>query len=41
MNNGPSRSGETDAAIANYRKTLSMNPDNPHAVEVLKKLGGG
>ena len=31
--------GQTDAAITNYKKTLEINPANPNAVEVLRKLG--
>jgi len=31
--------GDREAAIKNYRKSLSLNPDNTNAVESLKKLG--
>jgi D-alanyl-D-alanine-carboxypeptidase/D-alanyl-D-alanine-endopeptidase len=30
--------GDTEEAIANYRKSLELNPENTNAVEMLKKL---
>jgi len=33
------KKGEEEKAIRYYKKTLEMNPDNPGAVEHLKKLG--
>jgi Tfp pilus assembly protein PilF len=30
--------GDRDLAIANYRKSLELNPQNTNAVEMLKKL---
>ena len=30
--------GNTDMAIANYEKSLELNPDNTNAVEKLKEL---
>jgi tetratricopeptide (TPR) repeat protein len=30
--------GEKELAIANYKKSLELNPQNKHAVEMLKKL---
>jgi hypothetical protein len=30
--------GDTVASIANYRKSLDLNPENTNAAEVLKKL---
>jgi imidazolonepropionase-like amidohydrolase len=32
-------SGDREAAIANYRKSLALNPHNANAAEMLKKLG--
>jgi hypothetical protein len=32
--------GETALAIANYKKSLELNPNNPEGREKLKKLGG-
>jgi CubicO group peptidase (beta-lactamase class C family) len=32
--------GEKDLAIANYQKSLELNPKNPNAREMLKKLAG-
>jgi tetratricopeptide (TPR) repeat protein len=32
--------GDREKAIANYRKSLELNPNNLNAVEQLKKLGG-
>lgn len=31
--------GDREAAVKNYRKSLSLNPENTNAVEQLKKLG--
>jgi Flp pilus assembly protein TadD len=31
--------GDRELAIANYRKSLALNPNNTNAVAVLKKLG--
>jgi Flp pilus assembly protein TadD len=33
--------GDRELAIANYRKSLKLNPKNTKAIERLKKLGGG
>jgi tetratricopeptide (TPR) repeat protein len=33
--------GDRELAIANYRKSLKLNPKNAKAIERLKKLGGG
>ena len=33
--------GHRDLAIANYRKSLALDPRNQNAIEQLKKLGGG
>jgi hypothetical protein len=32
--------GNREKAIANYKKSLELNPGNLNAVEQLKKLGG-
>lgn len=37
---GYMENGDKAQAIANYEKTLRMKPDNPNAVEMLKKLRG-
>lgn len=34
------KNGDTEEAIQYYKKTLSMNPDNPNAVKNLKELEG-
>lgn len=31
--------GDTTLSVANYRKSLKLNPDNTNAIEVLKRLG--
>jgi tetratricopeptide (TPR) repeat protein len=31
--------GDKELAIANYKKSLEMNPKNTNAAEALKKLG--
>ena len=33
--------GDKELAIANYKKSLELNPDNKNAIEMLKKLNGG
>jgi hypothetical protein len=33
------KAGERAKAIENYRKSLALNPNNPNAVEMLRKLG--
>lgn len=35
------KSGNRELAIANYKKSLALNPKNANAVEMLKKLGAG
>lgn len=30
--------GQTELAISNYEKTLELDPENPNAREVLKRL---
>jgi tetratricopeptide (TPR) repeat protein len=35
------QSGEKDLAIANYKKSLKLNPGNTNATEMLKKLSSG
>jgi len=32
------KSGDTDKAILNYRKSLELNPQNDNAKETLRKL---
>src|SRR5689334_11925577 len=33
--------GDKELAIANYKKSLELNPDNKNAIAMLKKLNGG
>ncbi|HEY2963477.1 MAG TPA: serine hydrolase [Pyrinomonadaceae bacterium] len=35
------QSGEKELAIANYKKSLELNPGNTNATQMLKKLNGG
>jgi Flp pilus assembly protein TadD len=35
------QAGEKELAIANYKKSLELNPGNTNATDALKKLSGG
>jgi sugar lactone lactonase YvrE len=37
---GLAAAGRTEEAIANYRKSLELNPGNQNAVEMIRRLGG-
>jgi len=39
LGEGQMAAGLKEAAIANYRKSLQMNPNNPGAIKMLEKLG--
>jgi len=40
LGEGFMKSGDVEQAIANYERSLELNPDNQNAVEMLKKLRG-
>ena len=35
------RGGRDEPAVANYERSLELNPDNANAVEMLDKIRGG
>jgi hypothetical protein len=35
------RAGRDEPAVANYERSLELNPDNSNAVEVLARIRGG
>lgn len=39
LGEGQMQAGLKEAAIANYKKSLQMNPKNDHAIKMLEKLG--
>ena len=39
LGEGQMAAGLKEAAIANYKKSLQMNPNNPGAIKMLEKLG--
>jgi cyclase len=40
MGRGYSETGDLERAVANFRKSLELNPDNTHAAEALQQLDG-
>ena len=38
LGEGYMKSGNVEQAVANYERSLELNPDNDNAVEMLKKL---
>jgi tetratricopeptide (TPR) repeat protein len=39
LGEGQMAAGLKEAAIANYKKSLRMNPNNPNAIKMLETLG--